>query len=215
MKVGIGARVSTKDKDQNPENQLMPCREYCKRKGWDYKEYVEFVSGGKKIAKRLALSEMMEDLRKGEIEGVVWNRLDRFTREPMVYYPLVEEIVKLDKFCEFASGGERLDKHTPPQMVFSTDVQLAASRYERLILGLRVKEAIARKRKEAEDAKKPFHWGHKPLVFRSKVTGEVHTLDLEGVAGLRREGITLAELARQLGCSKRFLGKLKSEGRIP
>ena len=43
MKVGLYARVSTKDKEQNPENQLLKLREYCKSKGWSYKEYTDFA----------------------------------------------------------------------------------------------------------------------------------------------------------------------------
>ena len=45
IKIGLYARVSTRDKDQNPENQLMKLREFCKNKGWEYKEYVDYASG--------------------------------------------------------------------------------------------------------------------------------------------------------------------------
>jgi len=52
MKAAIYARVSTDDKGQETENQLISLREYCKAKKYDiYKEYSENVSGtGKKEA---------------------------------------------------------------------------------------------------------------------------------------------------------------------
>lgn len=48
MIVDLYARVSTKDKDQNPENQLIRLREYCRIRGWEFKEYVDYASGAKK-----------------------------------------------------------------------------------------------------------------------------------------------------------------------
>jgi DNA invertase Pin-like site-specific DNA recombinase len=35
MKVALYARVSTADKDQEPETQLLGLRDYCERQGWD------------------------------------------------------------------------------------------------------------------------------------------------------------------------------------
>lgn len=42
MKVALYARVSTRDKNQNPEMQLEPMRKYCKAMEWEvYQEYVD------------------------------------------------------------------------------------------------------------------------------------------------------------------------------
>lgn len=48
MIVGLYARVSTKDKEENPENQFLRLREYCKAKGWEYREFVDYASVEKK-----------------------------------------------------------------------------------------------------------------------------------------------------------------------
>lgn len=34
MKVALYARVSTTDKDQEPETQLLPLRDFCRAQGW-------------------------------------------------------------------------------------------------------------------------------------------------------------------------------------
>ena len=42
MRVAIYARVSTSDKDQEPETQLLPLREFCAAQGWTLvAEYVD------------------------------------------------------------------------------------------------------------------------------------------------------------------------------
>jgi len=34
MRVALYGRVSTTDKNQNPENQLLPLRQFCQQQGW-------------------------------------------------------------------------------------------------------------------------------------------------------------------------------------
>jgi DNA invertase Pin-like site-specific DNA recombinase len=42
MKVAIYARVSTSDKEQDPETQLVPLREFVSAQGWEvYRAYVD------------------------------------------------------------------------------------------------------------------------------------------------------------------------------
>ena len=76
MIVGLYARVSTKDKEQNPENQLIRLREYCKSRNWEYREHVDFASGAKKD--RPGLKSIMNDL--DHLDGILVLRLDRFGR---------------------------------------------------------------------------------------------------------------------------------------
>ena len=49
MKVALYARVSTCDKDQDPELRFVPMREYAGARGWDVTEYVDAgeVRGGR------------------------------------------------------------------------------------------------------------------------------------------------------------------------
>ena len=57
--VALYARVSTKDKEQNPENQLIKLREYCKARNYSSKEYTDHASGAKKD--RPGLIELMSN----------------------------------------------------------------------------------------------------------------------------------------------------------
>ena len=76
MIIGLYACVSTKDKEQNPENHLMRLREYCKARGWEFREYVDFASGAKKD--RPGLKSIINDL--DSLDGILVLILDRFGR---------------------------------------------------------------------------------------------------------------------------------------
>jgi DNA invertase Pin-like site-specific DNA recombinase len=80
MKVAIYARVSTDDKGQDVENQLIQLRDYCKAKGYSiFKEYTEYITGtGKK--KRPVFEEMLEDARKRKFDILLVWSYDRFSR---------------------------------------------------------------------------------------------------------------------------------------
>ncbi len=59
MRVAIYARVSTSDRDQDPETQLMPLREFCSSQQWDvHREYVDQVSAND-LAHRLAWRQLL------------------------------------------------------------------------------------------------------------------------------------------------------------
>jgi len=80
MKVGIYARVSTSDRDQDPETQPMAVRDYCAAQGWSiYREYVDRASA-LDLAGRTAWRQMLDDAAKRKFRGVVTFKLDRSFR---------------------------------------------------------------------------------------------------------------------------------------
>lgn len=80
MRIALYARISTIDKDQNPETQLMPLRDYCNAQGWEiYKEYIDTASA-LDIAHRRAWREMLDDCAKKKFAVVLVFKLDRAFR---------------------------------------------------------------------------------------------------------------------------------------
>ena len=80
MRVAVYARVSTSDKDQNPETQLMPLRDYCAAQEWDVvREYVDQVSAND-IARRHAWRQLLDDAAKKRFSVVLVFKLDRAFR---------------------------------------------------------------------------------------------------------------------------------------
>jgi DNA invertase Pin-like site-specific DNA recombinase len=82
--VAIYARVSTDDKGQTPDNQLLQLRAWCERMGYPVvREYVEHENGGKGIEYRKQLAAMFTGAAQREFDLLLVWSLDRFSREGM------------------------------------------------------------------------------------------------------------------------------------
>ena len=77
MKVAVYARVSTSDKDQDPETQLMALRDYVKSQGWEvYREYVDQAPAND-FAHRRAWRDMLDDASRRRFKVILVFKLDR------------------------------------------------------------------------------------------------------------------------------------------
>jgi len=80
MKAALYARVSTADKDQNPEVQLSKLREYCGEMGWAvYQEYVDQASAAD-LLRREAWKRLMKDAALHKFDVLLVWRIDRAFR---------------------------------------------------------------------------------------------------------------------------------------
>jgi DNA invertase Pin-like site-specific DNA recombinase len=79
MRIAIYARVSTKDKGQDTENQLHQLREFAERHGTIYNVFTDQESGGK--ADRTEFKALLLEAYQKKFDLVVFWRLDRFSRE--------------------------------------------------------------------------------------------------------------------------------------
>lgn len=77
QRCGIYARVSTREKGQDTENQLFQLREYCARQGWTIAhEYMDHESA--KTGKREAFQRLFTDASRRKFDVVLVWALDRF-----------------------------------------------------------------------------------------------------------------------------------------
>lgn len=80
MRIAIYSRVSTKDKGQDVENQLMQLREFAARSGWTVvHEYSDQVTG--KTDKRPDLQRMFTAASRREFDLLLFWSMDRLSRE--------------------------------------------------------------------------------------------------------------------------------------
>jgi DNA invertase Pin-like site-specific DNA recombinase len=78
MRIGIYARVSTKD--QSCDLQLRDLRRHCAARGFDsVREYIDVGQSGAKDS-RPDLNKLMDDARKRQFDAIVVWRFDRFAR---------------------------------------------------------------------------------------------------------------------------------------
>ena len=80
LKIALYTRVSTSDKDQDPETQLLALRDCCQAKGWTvYREYVDRASAND-LAHRTEWRRMLDDTAKRRFSIVLVFKLDRAFR---------------------------------------------------------------------------------------------------------------------------------------
>ena len=66
-KVALYGRVSTSDKNQDPETQLIPLREFAQAQGWQvYEEYVDHAPAND-LAHRTQWRRLQDDAAKKKI----------------------------------------------------------------------------------------------------------------------------------------------------
>jgi DNA invertase Pin-like site-specific DNA recombinase len=155
MKVAIYARVSKPPKgqlsdqarrDQNPEVQLFPLREWAKNNGHTIvEEYVDRISG--KNRQRPQLERLMRDVQKGlrDFEAVLVWKLDRFGRSNQDLHNLVAELQ--ESKVSFISYSEKFDlSSTIGRVLFG--ILAVMAEFERNIIAERTKAGLAYARSE-------------------------------------------------------------------
>jgi DNA invertase Pin-like site-specific DNA recombinase len=80
VKVAIYARVSTKDKGQDTDNQATQLREFAAKQGWQIiREYIDHETGAK--SDREEFQAMFTDASKRRFDLLIFWSLDRLSRE--------------------------------------------------------------------------------------------------------------------------------------
>jgi DNA invertase Pin-like site-specific DNA recombinase len=80
MRAALYARVSTRDKGQDTENQLAQLREFAKTQKWSVTgEYVDHATG--KRSDREQFQRLFQDASQRRFDVVLFWSLDRFSRE--------------------------------------------------------------------------------------------------------------------------------------
>ena len=177
MRIGIYARVSTKD--QSCELQVRDLRSYCTARGLDLvREYVDVGQSGAKDS-RPELNILMDDARKRQFDAIVVWRFDRFARSTKHLLTALEEFRALG--IQFISYQENVDTSTPLGQALFTIVS-AVAQLERDLIRERVSAGIRNARANGKRLGRP----------RVKA-------NLEEILQLRAEGHSLRKIAAKLG----------------
>lgn len=180
MEAAIYARVSTKDKGQDPENQLRELRAYCERSGWTvYEEYIDQASG--KNGDREQFKRMFQDASQKRFGVVITWALDRFSREGIAQ--TFRHIEKLKGYgVVFESFREPHFRTSGPagELMIALGAWIAEQERERLrdriIVGVRTAQAAGK------------HCGRPRRIFSR-----------ERAAELRKQGMSWRALAKEFG----------------
>ena len=186
-RVAIYARVSTLD--QSTDSQLLDLRRYVSERDWSlFKEYTDNGISGTTDS-RPALNELMDDARKRKFDMVLVWRFDRFARSTRHLINALEEFKNLG--IDFVSYQENIDTSSPLGSAIFTIIS-AVAQLERDIIAERVKAGLRRAVEAGTQLGRP------------KGT----SLDVEAIRTLRHEGLSVREIAKQVGTSKTTISRL-------
>jgi DNA invertase Pin-like site-specific DNA recombinase len=176
MRIGIYARVSTKD--QSCDLQLRDLRAYCSARNFDLiGEYVDVGQSGAKDS-RPELDKLMDDARKRQFDGIVVWRFDRFARSTKHLLAALEEFRSLG--IQFISYQENMDTSSPLGQALFTIVS-AVAQLERDLIRERVSAGIRHARANGKKLGRP-----------------TRTVDAGRILGMRAEGRSLRQIAASL-----------------
>jgi len=191
QKVALYARVSTSD--QNAESQLRDLRAHAERRGWEVvDEYVDQgISGTRQ--KRPALDRLMGDARRRKFDVVAVWRFDRFARSTKHLVNALDEFRHLG--ISFVSYQENLDLGSPMGEAMFTIIA-AIAKLERDIIADRVRSGMRRAKAQGKHVGRPRTRIHADRVWQ-----------------LRQDGLSISEIALQLGASESTIRRAVKRGR--
>jgi DNA invertase Pin-like site-specific DNA recombinase len=193
MKTALYARVSTIDKDQNPEVQLSKLREYCRVMGWEiFKEYVDHASAAD-LSGRRDWTLMMKNAAARRFQVLVVWKIDRAFRS-VVHACSSLNILK-GYGVSFHSYMEPAMDTTTPQGEFLFNILAAVAELERGTISQRSRAGQDYARLHGTKSGLPI--GRRPLNIPSQTICE----------RLREEG-SVSVAAKKLHCSVPYIYKV-------
>jgi DNA invertase Pin-like site-specific DNA recombinase len=196
-RAALYARVSTKDKGQDTENQLVQLRDFCAASGFSITaEYIDRTTG--KHSDREQFRAMFAAASRREFDILVTWALDRLSREGVA--KTFEHIKTLLGYgVQYVSFTEAHFRTTGPagELMIAVAAWIAEQEHRRI--SERTKAGLAKARRQGRIG------GRRRLV-----------LDYDRLAELDESGLTMREIAEQMGVSPAFVCRaLKARQRLP
>ena len=196
MKAALYARVSTKDKGQDTDNQLAQLRDFCAASGWTITaEFVDHATG--KRSDRDQFKAMFAAAGRREFDYLVTWALDRLSREGVA--KTFEHIKQLRGYgVEYVSYTEPHFRTTGPagELMIAVAAWIAEQEHkrisERTIAGLQKARRAGR------------IGGRRPLI-----------VDRDKIAELDECGLTMREIAEEMGISASAVCRILKAYRHP
>jgi DNA invertase Pin-like site-specific DNA recombinase len=191
MRIAIYARVSTKDKGQETENQAVQLREFAAKQGWTVSgEYIDRESGAK--SDRSEFQRMFQDASRRRFDLLLFWALDRLSREGA--FKTLQHLDRLESYgVGFRSYTEAYFDTAGMFREALVSIVATLARQERVRVSERTKAGLAVARSRGR------------LIGRPRLK----VLPAE-IAQVRASGLSLRATGRQLSISEGSVRRLAS-----
>jgi DNA invertase Pin-like site-specific DNA recombinase len=191
-RVALYARVSTKDRGQDHDNQLIQLRAFAKTHGWEIvHEYVDKASG--KRSDREQFQKMFGAASRREFDVLVFWSLDRLSREGTV--ETLNHLQQLTGYgVNYRSFTEQYLDSTGIFKEAVIGILAAVAKQERVRLSERTIAGLERARSQGRVGGRP------------KAEDDPSTLKM--FAKLKRDGLSIRKIAAKMGVSPTTVQKL-------
>lgn len=200
MRAALAARVSTRDKNQDPEIQLAPMREFAAARGWIViDEYVDLASASD-FVRRTAWKRLQEDARRRRVDLIAVWKLDRAFRSAIECLNTLEDWRARGLHFVCVSQPE-IDTTTPIGRLLLT-VLAAVAEFERDLIRERVNDGLANARRKGVRIGRPPALERPGFAERwDQVRAHLIAGDISKRAAAQQLRIGAGTLERLLGAS--------------
>jgi DNA invertase Pin-like site-specific DNA recombinase len=168
-RVALYARISTENKGQDTDNQLVQLREYCQRQGYDIvQEYIDHATG--KHSDRDAFKAMFDGASREEFDTVLVWSLDRLSREGVL--EVFEHIRRLTSHgVAFESYTEQHFRTTGPAGELMLAIAAWIAKQERIRISDRTKAGLERAKRAGKHCGRPRRVWRRDEAIRLRAEG--------------------------------------------
>jgi len=189
MKIAVYARVSTKDKGQDTENQLVQLRQFAAKQDWTIsREYIDRETGTR--SDREQFQAMFADASKHRFDLLLFWSLDRLSREGVL-----ETLQHLNRLTACGVGYKSFTEQYLDSCGIFKDAVIGilavVAKQERVRLSERTKAGLAIARSKGRQIGRPR------LIVQSSE-----------IARLRASGLSLRAIGRELSISEGSVRRL-------
>jgi DNA invertase Pin-like site-specific DNA recombinase len=196
VRIAIYARVSTSDRDQDPETQLMPLRDFCAAQDWEIVgEYVDHAPANDQ-AHRVRWRDLLDDAAKRKFSVVLVFKLDRAFRSVKHMHDTLAawEVVGVS----FKSVREQFDTSTALGRLL-LNLLAALAEFELELIRERVKAGMDRARRQGKRIGRPSVWDRRGFQRRfGAILERLNDGDISRRKAAQELGIGYATLKRLL-----------------
>lgn len=162
-RAALYARVSTSDKDQDPETQLLVLRDYCAAHGIDvHREYVDHAPANA-LYHRKAWRELLDDAAKRRFQVLLVFKLDRAFRSVKHMHDTLEPLSIAG--VSFLSAREQVDTTTAMGRLL-LNLLATLAEFELELIRERVKAGMDRARRQGRRIGRPSVWDRRGFKTR-------------------------------------------------